>query len=215
MKRLLLVAILGLAALFQLPGRVSASGAFGLFTCGGCCKKCGCEVCIRPYNAFSPVLCGSICVDNCFPFVGPQCACAPRMGGPMGLPPAPMVPLAPGPYGPGPYGPGAYAPAPYGPAPLPPMQAPAPLPGPGGAPASPPGAAPAPLGTPANPEPLRQPKDGQNMTYQGMGMMPYGMVQPAAYYPYSYPGYMPYYQPIVPMAPMYPYPMMPQYPVQN
>lgn len=214
MKRLLLASLLGLSALLQVPGQVSASGAFGLFTCGGCCKKCGCEVCIRPYNAFSPVLCGSICVDNCVPFVGPQCACAPRMGGQMPMPGAPMMPVAPGPYGPMPYyAPGwggAMPPMQQGPAPMPQLDPSAPQLPPAAAPTAPP------IGTPGNPEPLKPPVDSPTIASQGMGTMPYGAVQPANYYPYQYqyqypyqyPGYMPYYRPMVPMY-GYGYPMMP------
>ncbi len=207
MKRLLLAALVGLGAWLQIPSQVMASGAFGLFTCGGCCKKCGCEVCIRPYNAFSPVLCGSICVDNCFPFSGPQCACAPPMGHPMGMPVAPMVPFAPAPYGAAPYGAAPW------PGPMPPVQGAAPMPGHN--PATPvpgqPSAPPPPVGTPGNPEQLKPPTDGQTIASKGM-------VQPANYYPYpypyQYPGYLPYYQPMAPMTPWIPYPMVPQYPAQ-
>jgi hypothetical protein len=204
MKRLLFVAALGLAVLLQIPGRSSASGAFGLFTCGGCCKKCGCEVCIRPYNAFSPVLCGSICVDNCFPLSGPQCACAPPMGAPWPMPIAPMTPFAPGPWG------GAMPPM-QGPAPMPYPQGAAPMPG--ALPAVPPQgqpAAPPPVGAPNNPEPLKPPMPGQTIASGPQGTMPYGMVQPVNHNPYGYQGYVPYYpqMPWVPMYP-YPYPMMP------
>lgn len=187
MKKLL-ITILGLAGLFQVPGIVSASDAFGLFTCG-CCRKCGCEVCIRPYNAFSPVLCGTICGDNCFPCGGNQCGCGPvGYGMPGHMPPGPMVPMAPNPMMQG--MPGEMAP------PLP-RGVPVPQAIPGAVPQ-----VPEPLRAPKAPQPLPEPMatPGNNMVPSPMprgpamtgaypGMMPYGMVQPVGYYPVYYPGY--------------------------
>jgi hypothetical protein len=89
MKRLVLAAALGLAAVAWTP--VAQAKTFGLFTCGwcggGCGKCCGCSLCIRQYNAFTPVCCGTVTGLGC---VNPG----------MGY----------GPYGPGPYGPGGYGP---------------------------------------------------------------------------------------------------------
>ncbi len=207
MKRLLVTSLLGLIVLLQVPGPVWACGAFGLFTCGGCCKKCGCEVCIRPFNAFSPVMCGSICVENCFPICGPHCACAPPMGGP--LPPYPGGPLVAGPP----------------PALMPPPKSPPPA-------ALTPNSAP-PLGSHTNPEETPPPSEGETtgMAPRGYspwgGPTPYPMFQQVNYSPYPYPGYVPAYYPGVPQQPLmpaypypmmppmpaYPYPMMPRYPV--
>jgi hypothetical protein len=59
MKRLLVVASLAVAALGLVAGPASAR----LF-CRLCCKKSW--FCVKPYNAFSPVACGTITPD-CFP----------------------------------------------------------------------------------------------------------------------------------------------------
>jgi hypothetical protein len=55
MKRLLSLAMLATAALAS-SATPSFAGTFGLFYCGRWCNCC--DVCIRPYNAFSPVCCG-------------------------------------------------------------------------------------------------------------------------------------------------------------
>jgi hypothetical protein len=66
MKKVLTVALLSLS--LTGPAVPSASaGAFGLFPSCGCCG-CGCSVCIRQYNAFSPVCCGTMFCDGCMPF---------------------------------------------------------------------------------------------------------------------------------------------------
>jgi hypothetical protein len=57
MKRLLTVAVFALLACAGLATPTFA-GSFGLFSCGRHCDKCA--VCIRPYNAFTPVLCGDV-----------------------------------------------------------------------------------------------------------------------------------------------------------
>ena len=75
MKKLLFSSILGLAAL-GLSAAPSQAWTFGLIphhcwpcSCFGCgCDKCCGTVCIRPYNAFSPVASGSMCFDGCNPF---------------------------------------------------------------------------------------------------------------------------------------------------
>jgi hypothetical protein len=70
MKKLFHAAILSLAvcAVWATP---SPAWTFGLIVhhgcCGGCCG-CGCSVCIRPYNAFTPVVSGCLCCDGCVPF---------------------------------------------------------------------------------------------------------------------------------------------------
>src|SRR5262245_37642285 len=67
MKKRLLV---GLLALTALVWNTPLSYAGLLHRC--CGKCCGCkysmQLCIRPYNAFSPICCGSICGDCCCPF---------------------------------------------------------------------------------------------------------------------------------------------------
>jgi hypothetical protein len=75
MKKLLLSAFLGLAALAVTPA-LSQAGTFGLFTgcgwfgCGGCgCSSC--TFCVRPYNAFTPVCAGNITCMGCMPFMCP------------------------------------------------------------------------------------------------------------------------------------------------
>ena len=75
MKKLLFSSILGLAAL-GMSAAPSHAWTFGLIPhhCWPCsCFGCGCDeycgtVCIRPYNAFSPVASGSMCFDGCNPF---------------------------------------------------------------------------------------------------------------------------------------------------
>jgi hypothetical protein len=87
MKRTLLYAALGLASLVMATPPVSAK-AFGLFTCGMCCCKSKCCVCVRPYNAFSPVMHGCLTLDGCFPFQGCCGAgCGPACG------PCPTLPF--------------------------------------------------------------------------------------------------------------------------
>ena len=67
MNKFLTSALLGLASLgLALP--TASAGTFGLFPhCGFCCRKC-CTFCVRPYNAFSPVCSGNICLDGIYPF---------------------------------------------------------------------------------------------------------------------------------------------------
>ena len=87
MKKVLLSAILGLAAVTLTPA-LSHAGTFGLITgCGcGCCSKC--EFCVRPYNAFTPVCCGNITCMGCMPFTP-----MPNYSG-LGYP-APLPPIRP------------------------------------------------------------------------------------------------------------------------
>jgi hypothetical protein len=86
MKKLLTAALfaLGISALSAPHAR---AGAFGLFyhsCCWGCCG--GCNVCLRPYNAFTPVVSGNLCCDGCVPFC-PTGAYAGGAGGPFGVGP--------------------------------------------------------------------------------------------------------------------------------
>ncbi len=69
MKKMLTAAILALS-LTGLSAPSASAGAFGLFP-HGCCCNCGCSVCIRQYNAFSPVCSGCLFCDGCFPFGTP------------------------------------------------------------------------------------------------------------------------------------------------
>ena len=58
MKRLWTAAAFALLACAGLATPTFAGGSFGLFYCGRCCNQGA--VCIRPYNAFTPVLCGDV-----------------------------------------------------------------------------------------------------------------------------------------------------------
>jgi hypothetical protein len=67
MKKLLSPTLLALAAFAVLPA-ASYAGAFVHFPCLHCCHTCGCGgICLRPYNAFSPVDCGTVdcCGNGC------------------------------------------------------------------------------------------------------------------------------------------------------
>jgi hypothetical protein len=67
MKKLLPSAVLAMAVCaFAAPQ--SFAGCFGLFYnhCG--CCGCGAKFCVRQYNAFSPVCCGTVFCDGCCPF---------------------------------------------------------------------------------------------------------------------------------------------------
>ena len=66
MNKLLLSALLGLATVALTPA-LSQAGTFGLFYCGHCCCS-KCNFCVRPYNAFTPVVCGCLCCDGVLPF---------------------------------------------------------------------------------------------------------------------------------------------------
>jgi hypothetical protein len=64
MKRLLILGLLSLAAV-----TACAQNAGAWFHC--CCRHRCCtyttRITVRPYNAFSPVMCGKIAVDGCMP----------------------------------------------------------------------------------------------------------------------------------------------------
>jgi hypothetical protein len=68
MKRLILSAVLGVAAL----GLSTEMAQAGPFCCWGCnkCGKCGANFCVRQYNAFSPVCSGTIYCDGICPIGG-------------------------------------------------------------------------------------------------------------------------------------------------
>jgi hypothetical protein len=68
MKKILPAALLALVAT-SLSATSSFAGTFGLIPhgcCWGCCNSC--SVCVRPYNAFSPVVSGNLCCDGVIPF---------------------------------------------------------------------------------------------------------------------------------------------------
>jgi hypothetical protein len=69
MKKLFSSALLALAV-SGFAASPSFAWTFGLFphSCG--CCGCGAKFCVRQYNAFSPVCCGTICCDGCCPFGG-------------------------------------------------------------------------------------------------------------------------------------------------
>ncbi len=86
MKKLTLAAILSLAvaAVWTTP---SPAWTFGLIVHHGCCgcgcHGCGFNICCRPYNAFTPVCCGTLCCDGCCP-INMGGGCGPAMAGPCG-----------------------------------------------------------------------------------------------------------------------------------
>jgi hypothetical protein len=86
MKKILSAALLALG-ISALSAQSASAGAFGLFyhnCCWGCCG--GCNVCLRPYNAFTPVVSGNLCCDGCVPFC-PTGAYAGGACGPVGAGP--------------------------------------------------------------------------------------------------------------------------------
>jgi hypothetical protein len=189
MKRLILSVCLGLAFAAQVPERVAAGGTLGLCVCGSCGSCGGCGICIRPYNAFTPVLCGTTCGVGC---AQPPCGCPGGCGMP-GYGPG----MAYGPMMGGPVGPYAYYPGPMNPPGQMP-QAAAPLP-----------QAPEQLPPAASEQPATSPKPLNNNVgaIYPQNRMPYPNVIPAGYYPMSYPAYYGYgYQ-----APMGYQPMMSNY----
>jgi hypothetical protein len=220
MKKRLLAGALGLAALVLAP---QDAEALGLLRRHCCDHRCSLHLCIRQYNAFSPVCFGNINCMGCNPFAmgNGGMPCGPMGGGPM-----PSVFSG---HGPGPCcsssgccDPGAL-PAP-GPG-HPPTHMPLPG-GPGGEQIGPPAGA----GTPPNPLPpganlsyyryVPQQAPVYQASYQNYPGWPYqaGYGNPAAYgygygygqgYPMPYPaGYYPqgygypvnYYPPMAPMG---------------
>jgi len=165
MNRIVTAALLSLGALGLTSGQASA------FFWKHCCNKC-CTICVKPYNAFSPVAFGSVCFDGCNPiqscppyFGGPSCCPAPA--GCDGCAPGHLPPSNPGPGAPHHPGPGAGAPG---------FQSPMP--------------APLPPGTGAGamyPNWSYPPQYGQ-----------YGMVQPTGYRTAYYPNYYYGYGPMMP-----------------
>jgi hypothetical protein len=66
MKKLLFVAALALTGLAVPTGTANAGRTFGLFVGCHCCNHCcGGMICLRQYNAFSPVACGSMVFQGC------------------------------------------------------------------------------------------------------------------------------------------------------
>jgi hypothetical protein len=68
MKNLLSSTVLALVVSGALTAPSFAGCCFGLFPkmCG--CCGCGAKFCVRQYNAFSPVCCGTVFCDGCCPF---------------------------------------------------------------------------------------------------------------------------------------------------
>ncbi len=68
MKKLLTSTLLAVAALTIQAAPSFAGCCFGLcYKHCGCCG-CGAKFCVRQYNAFSPVCCGTVFCDGCCPF---------------------------------------------------------------------------------------------------------------------------------------------------
>ncbi|MHB1421632.1 MAG: hypothetical protein ACYC3I_00265 [Gemmataceae bacterium] len=65
MKKLLPSAVLALVVSAGMTAQSFAGCCFGLFT--NCCG-CSAKFCVRQYNAFSPVCCGTVYCDGCCPF---------------------------------------------------------------------------------------------------------------------------------------------------
>ena len=123
MKKILLGGLLGLASLTMAPS--AFAGPFGCcvgsaYGCclGNCFRKCCCKrdccsvLCLRQYNAFTPVICGNVNCGTGYDVLMPQ-ACTPYYGagapgpyviGGIGALPTPQgYPMAAGPMTP--YGP--------------------------------------------------------------------------------------------------------------
>jgi hypothetical protein len=134
MKKLLLSCALGLSAL-AFSAAPAQAWTFGLIVHHGCCHPCGhcCSsyFCVKQYNAFSPVACGTMYFDGCSPFgpagggCGGDCCPGVNFGGEpccdgASLAPVPTAPQVaarpPAPY-PGPAAPAGFQPA-YGYAPM-------------------------------------------------------------------------------------------------
>jgi hypothetical protein len=207
MKKKLLVGLLS-AAMLALNGPAAQAGLlFGhCHGCGHCkCGKYSTYLCIRPYNAFSPVCCGSVTCIGCCPMMG-------GMGFGMGGPEACMPSCFNGCCGPsyassgccdsGCLPPaGAVANGPAGQAPNAPL-----TPQPNG-PTTPTFTAPGPTPIPTSqqwPAPLPY---GYGVVQTAGYQQPYPVPQPA-YYPGYYPGYNAGYYPGY-------YPTMPSYHVPS
>jgi hypothetical protein len=78
MRKLLFAAILSLAGVGLTAERASAWFFLDWFHCHNCCK--GATLCIKPYNAFTPSVFGSIVADGCFPVALNQGGMYPCMG---------------------------------------------------------------------------------------------------------------------------------------
>jgi hypothetical protein len=72
MKKLLALGFLSLAALAWATAPASA-----WWPCGKCCSKCCTTICVRQYNAFTPICCGNLCCTGCCPMTFGGCG----MGG--------------------------------------------------------------------------------------------------------------------------------------
>ena len=76
---MLSLAVLGLAS-------TQASAWFFDGCCRGC-GKCSTVLCIRQYNAFSPICSGCVTCCGCMPFCPQSCGCGPRYAPPAYAPP--------------------------------------------------------------------------------------------------------------------------------
>jgi hypothetical protein len=74
MKKLFALGFLSLAALAW--ASAPASAGWPCFGCGGCCNKCCNTVCIRQYNAFTPICCGSLSCNGACPMTFGGCGIA-------------------------------------------------------------------------------------------------------------------------------------------
>jgi hypothetical protein len=72
MKKLLTLGLLSIATLAW--ATASASAWWPCFPLKGCCgSKCCSTICIRQYNAFTPICCGSLSCDGCCPMTFGGC----------------------------------------------------------------------------------------------------------------------------------------------
>jgi hypothetical protein len=179
MKKLSALVVSSLAALAAVTGQASA-------WCHDCCNQCCATICLRQYNAFTPVCCGSLSCTGCCPVTFSGFGNAPPPGPAWGGMP--------------PYGPPAYG---YG---APPAMVAAPhadgAPGPVLAPTQPAGPNP-PAVLPNSPAPtFRAPMPSPNESApatapatppsaRALPYPPYGQFQAVGYYPGYYYGYAP------------------------
>jgi hypothetical protein len=188
MNKLIAATLASLAALGLATDRAAA-------WCHHGCDQCCTTICLRQYNAFTPICYGSLSCDGCCPLNITSCCPGGHFGcGPTGYGPPP--------YGMnGGYGPGfpgmtfnGYPPAMSGQVTAPGTTTESPAP-----PATMPDA-----GSPSFQAPMPTPKEnppaaGSGPTAQNRLMgTPAGMVQYAGYRPPYYPGYYPGYAPVMP-----------------
>jgi hypothetical protein len=175
MKQLITAGLLSVAVLATVGGTADA----GLFRCCRHCSKYSTYICVRPYNAFSPVCFGSVTGIGCMPFFGG----GPGFGWPGAAPFMPSV-FSHGPeccdagFGHHGYIPGHAHDAPAG---EPGKQMP-----PAGKPFVPPNPTPVPGNTLVPPQNL-------SYYYSPVHQAAYQPAHPMGYYGYQQPGYHPTY----------------------